>query len=389
VVFKAYDSELNRAVAIKVLSPHLANSGVARKRFAREAQAAAAVNHPNVVPIHAVDASAELPYLVMTYVPGHSLQTVVGKYGPLEPKSIVRIAMQIAAGLSAAHAQGLVHRDIKPANILLENDMNRAMITDFGLARAADDAAATQTGWLAGTPHYMSPEQARGEDIDARSDLFSLGSVIYFMATGREPFRGDTPLAVLRQIGEQTPLSAHRINSDIPRPLSDLIDRLLQKDPRHRLQSAGELEKWLERYLAHLQSPQSCPSPSVKLPRRRSRPLAVWTLGALAFSAVAVAVWPLLSNGLFSPPNPTMTKIVSQPEPPPRPLAVLVAEAANVNQEDQVFFGEMIAIEQELGQMEKFWTIDSIEDAPSEPVGLQEIREIAAELDYIDELLSD
>ncbi|MEZ6094111.1 MAG: serine/threonine-protein kinase [Pirellulaceae bacterium] len=255
VVFKGYDSELNRAIAIKVLSPHLASSGVARRRFEREAQAAAAVNHPNVVPIHAVDASAEFPYLVMSFVPGHSLQTVVNKSGPLDAKSIVRIAKQIAAGLSAAHRQGLVHRDIKPANILLENDLNRAMITDFGLARAADDAAMTQTGWLAGTPHYMSPEQSRGEDIDARSDLFSLGSVMYFMATGREPFRGETPLAILRRIGESKPLSAHLINSDIPRGLSAVIDRCLEKKPRDRFDSANDVEQWLEQYLAHLQKP--------------------------------------------------------------------------------------------------------------------------------------
>ncbi len=271
IVFKGHDTELNRAVAIKVLSPHLASSGVARKRFAREAQAAAAVNHPNVVPIHAVDANADVPYLVMTFVPGHSLQGIVNKYGPLEPKSIVRIAMQIASGLAAAHAQGLVHRDIKPANILLENDLNRAMITDFGLARAADDAAATQTGWLAGTPHYMSPEQARGNDIDTRSDLFSLGSVLYFMATGREPFRGETPLAVLRMIGEHQPLPAHSINSDIPRVLSTAIDRLLEKNPKDRFASAAELEIWLEQFLAYLQHPQSARPPRIATTQRTKK----------------------------------------------------------------------------------------------------------------------
>ncbi len=219
LVYKGHDPELNRAVAIKVLAPHLAASGVARKRFAREAQAAAAISHPNVVPIHAIESEADCPYLVMSYVPGQSLQTYVQKHGPLPIKAVVRIAQQIAAGLVAAHRQGLVHRDIKPANILLENGLNRAMITDFGLARAADDAALTQTGWLAGTPYYMSPEQAEGKPVDERSDLFSLGSVIYFMATGREPFRGDQPLAVLRKIVNERPAPAEQANPDVPRIL--------------------------------------------------------------------------------------------------------------------------------------------------------------------------
>jgi serine/threonine-protein kinase len=299
VVFKGFDSELHRPVAIKVLAPHLANSGVARRRFAREAQAAAAVNHPNVVPIHAVAPQAELPYLVMSFVPGHSLQTIVMKYGPLDPVSVVRIGKQIAAGLAAAHRQGLVHRDIKPANVLLENDLNRAMITDFGLARAADDAAATQTGWLAGTPHYMSPEQASGRDIDARSDLFSLGSVLYFMATGREPFRGDSPLAILRQIGEQQPLSARQINAEVPRTLSSIIDRLLEKRPQDRYDSAEETELLLEQYLAHLQHPQSRPAPKQKMHRRTRRRILIGSLITLASLASVFAlktiplnVWP-------------------------------------------------------------------------------------------------
>ena len=162
VVYKGFDRELNRPVAIKVLAPQLASSGIARQRFAREARAAAAVVHPNVVPIHSVSPGPERPYIVMSLVNGRSLEAHVRDDGPLELKDIVRIAQQIAAGLAAAHRQGLIHRDIKPANILLEQDVSRVMITDFGLARAADDAAITQTGWLAGTPHYMSPEQAKG-----------------------------------------------------------------------------------------------------------------------------------------------------------------------------------------------------------------------------------
>ncbi len=284
VVFKAHDSELNRSVAIKVLAPQLASSGVARRRFAREAQAAAAVVHPNVVPIHAVQSEAEFPYLVMSYVPGCSLQNFVSQNGPMDVKSIVRIAAQVAAGLAAAHRQGLVHRDIKPANILLENGLSRALITDFGLARAADDAAATQTGWLAGTPHYMSPEQARGADLDGRSDLFSLGSVIYFMATGREPFRSEQPLGILQKISTDRPMSPHRINSDIPKQLSRIVDRLLEKRPEDRIQSAAQLCEILEDYLAHLQQPQKRSLPRLPVSPRS------WRRSGYGFAAALLIV---------------------------------------------------------------------------------------------------
>ena len=207
VVFKGFDRELNRSVAIKFLAPHLAHSGTARKRFEREARAAAAVVHPNVIPIHGVSSTNNYPYIVMPLASGRSLQTHIDRQGPMELKDIVRVAIQIAAGLNAAHHHGLIHRDIKPANILIEKDVSRVMITDFGLARAADDVAMTQTCWLAGTPHYMSPEQAKGLAIDHRSDLFSLGSLIYFMATGREPFRAEKPVAVLHKICNDQPLS--------------------------------------------------------------------------------------------------------------------------------------------------------------------------------------
>jgi serine/threonine protein kinase len=177
VVLKAHDKSLDRTVAIKVLSPMLASSGAARKRFAREAKAAAAVLHPNVMAIHSVSNDELLPHLVMPYVRGSSLQKRMDDNGFLAVGEALRIGSQIAAGLAAAHAQGLVHRDIKPANIMLEEGVERVAITDFGLARAVDDATMTRTGVIAGTPQYMSPEQARGELIDQQSDLFSLGAL--------------------------------------------------------------------------------------------------------------------------------------------------------------------------------------------------------------------
>src|SRR6516165_1912856 len=183
VVLKAFDPDLNRIVAIKVIAPQFAASGSMRRRFTREARAAGAVCHDHVVTIHDVDTSGTLPYLVMQYVPGPSLQERLDRAGPLELKEILRIGMQTAAGLAAAHEQGLIHRDVKPANILLEDDMERVKLTDFGLARAMDDVRITQSAVLAGTPQYMAPEQARGEALDYRADLFSLGCVLYAMCT--------------------------------------------------------------------------------------------------------------------------------------------------------------------------------------------------------------
>ncbi len=200
IVLKAHDSELNRPIAIKVLAPHLSHVGAARERFAREGRAAAAVVHEHVVAIYNVEADGTLPFLIMQYVSGRSLQTRVDEDGPLGIEEILRIGMQAAAGLAAAHTQGLVHRDVKPSNILLEDTVERAVLTDFGLARAMDDMSLTQTGIIAGTPHYMSPEQATGQAINARSDLFSLGAVLYFMATGHPPFRASAALAVLHRI---------------------------------------------------------------------------------------------------------------------------------------------------------------------------------------------
>ena len=261
IVLRAYDPILQRRVALKVLAGHLATSAAVRKRFAREAQAAAAVVHDHVIPIHCVDTSGLIPFLVMPYIAGCSLQDRLDECGVLETKEVLRIAMQTAKGLAAAHAQGLVHRDIKPANILLENGVERVRITDFGLARAIDDASQTQSGFIAGTPQYMAPEQAGGEPSDARADLFSLGSVMYAMCAGRPPFRAETTLAVLRRICDDTPRNVREINPDVPAWLAEIIDRLLAKLPAHRFQTAEEVARLLGQWLAHVQQPTVNPPP--------------------------------------------------------------------------------------------------------------------------------
>ncbi len=266
VVLKAFDPSLHRVVAIKVLAPQLATSGVARKRFLREAKAAAAVTHDHIVTIHAVDEANGLPYLVMQYVPGQSLQDRIDKDGPLELTDILRIGMQTASALAAAHAHGIVHRDIKPANILLEEGVQRVKITDFGLARAMDDASLTQSGFVAGSPLYMAPEQARGEALDHRADLFSLGSVLYTMCTGRPPFRAANTLAVLRRVSEDTPRPIRESNPEIPDWLTDIVAKLMAKEPAERLQSAAEVEEVLGRHLAQLQHAAWTPPPRPPAP---------------------------------------------------------------------------------------------------------------------------
>ena len=253
IVLKAHDSELNRPIAIKLLAPHLAHVGAARERFAREGRAAAAVVHEHVVAIYNVESGGPVPFLVMQYVPGRSLDARVTEDGPLGVEEILRIGMQAASGLAAAHRQGLVHRDVKPSNILLENSVERAVLTDFGLARAIDDASLTQTGILAGTPHYMSPEQATGGPIDHRSDLFSLGAVLYFMATGHPPFRGASALGVLHRICREDHRPVWQVNKDIPDELSDVIDRLLEKKPGRRFASAEEVQQKLASLLSRVQ----------------------------------------------------------------------------------------------------------------------------------------
>lgn len=303
IVFKAFDGALNRYVAIKMLSPSLAESGAARKRFAREGQAAAAVIDDHVLPIHGVAEWQGVPFLVMQYSRGSTLQKRVEDQGPLELKEILRIGMQAARGLAAAHASGLVHRDVKPSNILIDGTVERALLTDFGLARAVDDASITRSGTIAGTPQYMSPEQARGEGVEARSDLFSLGGVLYFMATGRPPFRADNSYAVLRLIADQEPRNMREINPDLPAWLCMLVSHLMAKEPGDRPASAQEVAEVLQRCLAHVQQPAAVPLPDATYWSMKGSPCgqrrrSFWTRSVFASIVALVAVCVFAGLGL-------------------------------------------------------------------------------------------
>lgn len=254
MVLRAFDTKLERIVAIKVLAPEMASMSPARKRFLREARISARIRHENVVRIHSVE-EEPIPYLVMEFIPGRTLQQQIEECRPLDLRSVLRLGKQIAEGLVAAHAQDLIHRDIKPGNILLEGDMEeRVKITDFGLARTVDDASLTQSGMIAGTPMYMAPEQANGDNLDQRADLFSLGSVLYQMVSGRPPFRAPTTIAVLKRVTEEKPRSILEIIPETPSWMCELIDHLHAKNPAERYRSAREVCEILDRCADDLQA---------------------------------------------------------------------------------------------------------------------------------------
>lgn len=301
VVLRGFDRDLHRPVAIKMILPRLSRNGTAKQRFSREARAAAAVLHPNVISIHDISETGGVPWFVMPLVVGPSLKSLVDQNGPLPEREIARIGMQIASGLAAAHSQGLVHRDIKPENILVDNQVNRVVITDFGLARRDSEETVTQTGMLAGTINYMSPEQSRGEDIDARSDLFSLGSLIYYLATGTTPFHSDGAMGVIHKIGNEQQANVQSLNPEISTTLAQVTNRLLEKKAEHRFQSAVELEALLNDYISHLNRPHESAKPKVPVvnkPRSASWKTTVLcsaALLAITFFSI-VKFWPAKST---------------------------------------------------------------------------------------------
>jgi serine/threonine protein kinase len=258
IVFHAEDPRLKRPVALKAMLPLLAASPSARERFLREAQAAAAIDHDHIVTIYQVDEDRGVPFLAMQLLQGETLEGRLRREKRLPPGLVVRVGREIAEGLAAAHERGLIHRDIKPANIWLEAGRDRVKILDFGLARAARaDTQLTQPGAMVGTPAYMAPEQAKGQPVDARSDLFSLGCVLYRCCTGELPFKGVDTLSILTALATVTPRPVRELNPVVPAALSDLIMQLLAKDPAGRPASARAAAD----ALAALEGPTAQPPP--------------------------------------------------------------------------------------------------------------------------------
>lgn len=241
LVFLARDQRLDRLVAIKTLPPHLASDAALRERFLRETRTAGAMSHPNIVPIHGADEIDGHVFFVMSYVEGESLASLIGAQRRLEPAVVARYLRDVASALAHAHRRGIVHRDIKAENILIERASDRAMVTDFGIARLADATPLTATGQVLGTVYYVSPEQVAGEAVDARGDIYSLGVVGFYALTGTFPFDADVASAVLvAHVTKPAPAVA-TVNPDVPAPLAAIIDRCLAKDPAARYATADDL----------------------------------------------------------------------------------------------------------------------------------------------------
>jgi serine/threonine protein kinase len=291
VVFVAEDVQLRRQVALKVMKPAAEVNDLARQRFLREAQAAAVLDHDHIVTIYQVGEDNGVPFLAMKLLQGETLDERLKRDKQLLVHEVLRIGREIAAGLDAAHEHGLTHRDIKPANIFLEAGCQRVKIVDFGLARGvSDDLHLTRTGTIVGTPAYMSPEQARGQRVDHRSDLFSLGCVLYRMCTGRAPFKADDTMGLLIALAEDQPPPIKAFNPDVPDKLVGLIGQLLAKRPEARPQSARTVAATLEA-IANLAAAARTQS---DLTRRRGKgecPLWVTLLQMVVLAGLGAAVY--------------------------------------------------------------------------------------------------
>jgi serine/threonine protein kinase len=319
-VYVAEDAKLGRNVALKVLPPAMAKHPERRLRFEREAKAVATLNHPNIVTIHSVEEDEGVHFITMELVRGRTLTEIIAK-GGLPLNRFFEIAIPMADAVSAAHQDGIIHRDLKPDNIMV-SDEGRPKILDFGLAKLKQEISGagrselptksmTEEGKIVGTVSYMSPEQAEGKPIDHRSDIFSLGTVLYEMTSGRRPFQGETSVSILSSIIKDTPPSVTELKPELPRDLGKLIRRCLEKDAEHRLQNAKDLRNELVELKREVDSGEALhvrPSP------RRKWPLVAAFVAVAA--VVATATYLLTRTPRESAPVAgAITQLTSQPGP--------------------------------------------------------------------------
>lgn len=315
VVYRAQDTHLDRPVAIKVISAG-AIDPERRRRFVQEAKAASALNHPNIVTIYDIDHADGLDFIAMEYVRGKTLHQLIGRKG-LRPAEAVRHALQVADALAAAHAAGIVHRDIKPANVMV-NEQGTVKLLDFGLAKltelpdpgdetqtlALDESPRTAEGKIFGTAAYMSPEQAEGRRVDARSDIFSFGSVLYEMVTGARAFHGESKLSILAAVLNHEPKPVHEVGQGIPRELGRIISLCLRKDPGRRLQHMEDVRILLEQFREEGDSGAASQPPPA-----RSRQAPVWISLALLLALIGVVAAWWITRRSTSKPQPVLSKL--------------------------------------------------------------------------------
>ncbi len=301
IVYLARDVRLDRRVAIKLLPPHLAGNAEFRRRFLDEARMAARLSHPNIVTIHAVEDTGPFAWFVLAYVEGETLAHRVEREGPLAIPVTLRILREVAWALGHAHSHGIVHRDIKPENILLEAGSGRALVADFGIAGAIETSGGEPSGRVMGTVQYMSPEQAAGERVDGRSDLYSLGLLAHYMLTGRLPFQGTTAAEVLAQHLTAAPMPLTEVAPAVPAPVARAMDQLLAKDRESRIQSAealaNVLSQALEGQLAMAEPVRRFVALTESAPALRILPLTMLT-GLLVYYALELTLLPPLIGGL-------------------------------------------------------------------------------------------
>ena len=316
-VYKARDAELDRIVALKLIRPELARKPEILQRFKQELIFARQVTHKNVIRIFDLGQSDGIKFITMDFVEGQDLRALLLEKGKFPPEQAARTMLQICRALEAAHSEGVIHRDLKPQNIMVDPG-GRVYVMDFGIARSAYLPGMTQTGALIGTPEYMSPEQARGEKLTERSDLFSLGVIFYELLANKSPYPGDAPLATLWKRLQEKAKPPAEIDSAVPRPLSDIVMRALEIEPEKRFSNAREMAQQLEIWLG-----PSAGSSTIFLPPKQA--LIYWKWASAALSALLVAA--VVAFGLKGP---------SKPAPAHAPVSVLVADFANTTG-DSVF----------------------------------------------------
>ncbi len=305
IVYRAEDTLLRRSVALKFLPPELMRIPEVRQRFRREAQVAAALDHPNICAVHEISEANDRPFIVMAFVEGQTLKEKI-KTGPLKPEEAINISLQVAEGLRAAHEQGIVHRDIKSANLMVTT-RGRAKIMDFGIAKQVGQGQFTKSGTTLGTLAYMSPEQIRREKVKETTDLWSLGVVLYELLTGQPPFRGAYEAALLHAILNETPAPITRLRPDVPPALEQVVRRLLCKDPAQRYRHAGEVLDDLRSLYKDLESEK----PKTGLPSvRRARRQRVFRYGSVAFLSILLVIG---GRYLFTGPSETIDAIAVLP----------------------------------------------------------------------------